>query len=372
MKNLLAILPELTGKGWKVEAWCIRSDAPADLCKHTFFPGLKGLATLEALLFPLLANLYVLWRWITGSRDRMVIVHSTGANHLAADVVSYHFLNPSWVRLQFRIGFHSAREFALFLISCGGAVLDLFMFAWPKRRLYLPVSDSLAEEVRKRQKTYCTTITVPSVYDPAKFNPQVRSEARQPSRNEFGYSGEDIVLAFTSQGSYRRKGLILGLEALQIVRATNPNVKLLIIGGSPKVTAALRQRLDGLVPDWRNWIQLAGHVPDIAHALSAADAFFFPSYFESFASVELEAAALGLPLLLTKHFGTEMTLRPGINGELLSFEPREMAAQIVAAVTRLMEYDRSGENRGLTVAQFGERIHSAYETAAAAMAKPAA
>lgn len=364
MKNLLAILPGLIAKGWKVEAWCIRSDAPPGLCKHTFFPALKWLPALEVLLFPVLANGYALWRWITGTRDRAVLVHSTGANHLAADVASIHFMNPLWVRLQLRMGLRSTREFAGFIVSCFGAFLDLLMYASPTRRLYLPVSDSLAEEVRKRQKPRCTTITVPSVYDPAKFNPQVRAEARLPSRNDLGYSPRDIVLAFTSQGSYRRKGLLLGIEALKIVRTSNSDVKLLIIGGSAKVTAALTQQLDSLVPDWQGWIQIAGHVPDIARALSACDAFFFPSYFESFASVELEAAALGLPLLLTRHFGIEMTLRPGINGELLSSEPAEMAAQIASAVTRLSGYDPSGQNRGLTVAQFGEQILSAYETAA--------
>ena len=372
MKNLLAILPEIAGKGWKVEAWCIRSDAPADLCKHTYFPAFKWFPTLEVLLFPALANLYALWRRLTGSRDATVLVHSTSACHLGADVTSVHFLHPLWLRLQLRLGVRGLRENAAFLVSCFGAFQDWLMFAWPKGRHYLPVSDSLAEEVLKRQKSYCSTITVPSVYDSAKFNPQVRAEARVPSRNDFGYSGDDIVLAFTSQGSYRRKGLFLGLEALQIVRASNPNVKLLIVGGSPKVTVALRQRFDGLVPDWQGWIKLAGHVPDIARALSAADAFFFPSYFESFASVELEAAALGLPLLLTKHFGIEMTLRPGINGELLSFEPREMAAQVATAITRLSQYDPSGQNRGLTVAQFGERILSAYESATSAKAKASA
>jgi glycosyltransferase involved in cell wall biosynthesis len=204
---------------------------------------------------------------------------------------------------------------------------------------------------------------MPSVYDPEKFNPAVRENSRAASRKELGYADDDVVLAFASQGSHRRKGLFLGLQALQIVRRSNPRVKLLVIGGSPRVTAALGRELDAAARDWRTWVNVSGHVPDLAKALSAADAFFFPSYFESFASVELEAAALGLPLLLTAHFGTEMTLRPGINGELLSFEPREMAAQLAAAIARLPEYDRSGENRGLTLAQFRDRILAAYETA---------
>jgi hypothetical protein len=49
---------------------------------------------------------------------------------------------------------------------------------------------------------------------------------------------------------------------------------------------------------------------------------------------------------------------------VLSFEPKEMASQIASAITRLSTYDRSGENRGLTVTQFGEQILAAYETAA--------
>ena len=56
MKNLLAILPDLVRKGWKVEAWCFRSDAPPELCNHTFFPTLKWFPALEVLMFPVLAN----------------------------------------------------------------------------------------------------------------------------------------------------------------------------------------------------------------------------------------------------------------------------------------------------------------------------
>jgi glycosyltransferase involved in cell wall biosynthesis len=365
MKNLLAILPHLVAKGWKVEAWCIRSDAPPDLCKHTFFPALmKWFPFLEMLLFDLMSNLYSAWRWISGRQNRHVLVHSNGANNLASDIASIHFLSALWVRLQLRIRFRSVREVAGFFVSCFGALLDLLMYAWPKRRIYLPVSDSVADEVRKRQKKHCTTITIPSVYDPVKFNPQVRAVSRLPSRNDLGYSPNDIVLGFTSQGAYRRKGLFLGVEALQIARTANPHIKLLIIGGSAEVTNRLKRQLDSLAPDWKEWIQITGHVPDVAWTLSAADAFFYPSYFESFASVELEAVALGLPLLLTQHFGTEMTLRPGVNGELLSFDPKKMAGQIASAVKRLSEYDQSGENRGITVAQYAERILSVYETAA--------
>jgi glycosyltransferase involved in cell wall biosynthesis len=370
MKNLLAILPKLVESGWKVEAWCVRSDAPPELCKHTFFPGLKRFPAVEMLLFALLVNLRALWRWATGSRDARVVVHSSGGYHLGADVASVHFMGMLWVRLQFRLGVRSVRELGAFLFSCFGGLLDWLMYALPMKRLYLPVSDSVADEVRKRQKRDCSTITIPSVYDPAKFNPTFRAEARLQSRTDLGYSQSDIVLAFTSQGGYRRKGLFLGLEALKVVRKTNPNVKLLVIGGNPAVIARLKRQLDTVVPDWQGWVQVAGHVPDLARALCAADAFFFPSYFESFASVELEAAALGIPLLLTRHFGIEMTLRPGINGELLSFQPLEMAAQITAALPRLSEYDRSGENRGITVTQFGERILAAYETAIGCQPKP--
>jgi glycosyltransferase involved in cell wall biosynthesis len=363
MKNLLAILPDLVAKGWKIEAWCIRSDAPQSLCAHTFFPASRVFPALDVLLFPIFTNLYALWRRLLGNRDSRLLVHSTSANYLGADVVSVHFLNPLWVRLQLRLGFHSFREGCAFLVACYGAILDWLMLLWPKRRLYLPVSESLCLEVQDRQRQSCSTMTIPSVYDPARFSPRIRADVRNASRVELGYSPDDVVLAFASQGSHRRKGLFLGLEALQIARRSNSNIKLLIIGGSAKVTTRLKRQLDSLIPAWPGWIQVAGHVPNLGRALSAADALFFPSYFESFASVELEAAALGLPLLVTDHFGVEMTLRPGINGELLSFDPVEMAAQIVSAVKRLPGYDSSGWNRGITVAEFGERILSAYETA---------
>jgi glycosyltransferase involved in cell wall biosynthesis len=64
----------------------------------------------------------------------------------------------------------------------------------------------------------------------------------------------------------------------------------------------------------------AGLVGSIERHLVAADGFLFPSHFEAFALAEIEAAALGLRLYLTPHYGSEMILRDPENGRVLPWD----------------------------------------------------
>jgi len=48
--------------------------------------------------------------------------------------------------------------------------------------------------------------------------------------------------------------------------------------------------------------------------------------------VEIEAAAMGLPLLLTPHHGSEMILKDGVNGLVLPFDAAGIAAIIVNGI----------------------------------------
>ena len=96
--------------------------------------------------------------------------------------------------------------------------------------------------------------------------------------------------------------------------------------------------------------------------LAAADAFLFPSYFEASCLAEIEAAAMGLPLLVTRHPGTEMIARPGKNGLFLEADPGDIAdkMQRFAAKEFVFEVPQTGE--ALTRKEFAQRVASIYES----------
>lgn len=143
-----------------------------------------------------------------------------------------------------------------------------------------------------------------------------------------------LGFAFVSLGHHRRKGFWLAIEALALIRAEGfRNARFLVIGGLPATLTAIQERLERTVNDWREWITFTSQQSAVEHYLAAADAFLYPSYFEAFCLAEIEATALGLPLLLTPHHGTEMILRDGVNGLKISYDPREIAETLRTVLT---------------------------------------
>jgi UDP-glucose:(heptosyl)LPS alpha-1,3-glucosyltransferase len=61
---------------------------------------------------------------------------------------------------------------------------------------------------------------------------------------------------------------------------------------------------------------------------AAGDAFVLPTAYEAFPLVSLEAAASGLPLLVTRVSGIEDLLRDGFCGWFVAREPRDIARRL--------------------------------------------
>ncbi len=98
--------------------------------------------------------------------------------------------------------------------------------------------------------------------------------------------------------------------------------------------------------------------------LSAADGLLFPSHFEAFSLAEIEAAALGLRLYLTPHYGSEMIIREPENGRLLPWDVAGMAEVLrmeLDAGLVTQNHDNVGE--ALSPDQYAEKITRLYEEA---------
>ena len=143
-------------------------------------------------------------------------------------------------------------------------------------------------------------------------------------REELGWGPDDLVAVFVALGHYERKGLPILLEAMR--RLGDDRVKLVMVGGSE---AGARRYLDQ-AEAWglRDQIRLIETRADIRPFLWAADVFTFPTRYEASPLVAYEAAAAGLPLLVTPVNGVLDLLEDSVNGWVVSTDPDDMASRL--------------------------------------------
>jgi UDP-glucose:(heptosyl)LPS alpha-1,3-glucosyltransferase len=66
----------------------------------------------------------------------------------------------------------------------------------------------------------------------------------------------------------------------------------------------------------------------VRRVYAAGDAFVLPTAYETFSLVTFEAAACGLPLLVTRVHGVEELLQDGHNGWFIARDPHDIARRL--------------------------------------------
>lgn len=156
-------------------------------------------------------------------------------------------------------------------------------------------------------------------------------------------SGPLRVLFVGSLG--QRKGLSYLFGAAQLLGG---DVELTVIGTRPLVACPALDRALARV----RWIPTCPHREVLAE-MAAHDVFVFPSLFEGFGLVLLEAMAMGLPVITTAHTAGPDLITDGVEGfivpirssaaiasrlKLLHEEPERRAAMSAAARRRATEF----------------------------------
>ncbi len=131
---------------------------------------------------------------------------------------------------------------------------------------------------------------------------------RQVARERFGVAPGQSMVLFAGSG-WERKGLPYAIAAMRQL----PQAHLLVAGRGRK--------LRGLPAN----VTLAGAVPDLEHAMAAADVFVLPTIYEPSANVCFEALAAGVPVVTSQFNGASEVIEPMVNGTVLS-DPADTTA----------------------------------------------
>jgi glycosyltransferase involved in cell wall biosynthesis len=188
-------------------------------------------------------------------------------------------------------------------------------------------------------------------------NPVATQDFKRPEnfdrsfwRSKWGWTDEHLVLSFMALGDFERKGLSLLIHALsQTSTGTRTRVRLLIIGGQEAEIKQFQKlaQSHGVA----ECFHFAGMQQDVKPFLWSSDVFAFPSAYEIFSLAILQAAAAGLPVLVSQGlYGAEEFVCHADNGWIVA---RELSA--------LVEWYEQLPTQASTVEQMGQRAQASVQ-----------
>ena len=148
--------------------------------------------------------------------------------------------------------------------------------------------------------------------------------ARRRVRERFDLDDGELVAVFVG-GEWERKGLRFVIESLPRARQW----RLIVVGEGDRAEYAAVAATVGV----SDRVRFAGEAPAVGPFYSAADGFVLPTAYEAFPLVSLEAAAAGLPLLITRVSGVEELLVEGVNGWFIERDVAVIADRLARLAT---------------------------------------
>ena len=179
------------------------------------------------------------------------------------------------------------------------------LIAWVRRRVYrtfdgfaVPNAKS-AEWALEQAGSPRPIVTLPNAID-AKFFARPSAGARAESRQALGLEGEGRVFVQVSALSQRKGVVDLAEKFLALPEAERRGAKLLFVGDGE-----LRGALDALAAKSAGAIRMLGQLPpeEVRRILWAADAFILNTRLDPNPLSAIEAAAAGLPIVMSAAAG---------------------------------------------------------------------
>ncbi len=301
---------------------------------------------------------FVSFRWLL---DRQIlrhgydIIHSAGPNTDVANVYTIQTVHPcKMAQLNpMRVQATASRLRRFCWCSYDKSVIAAEKIAYTNHgpsgpRCFLPVSEGTRDELInnypavKADARGSNVVVIPNGADLNIFSPKNRALYREYIRARLGLSPDDFVLLF-SGGDWRRKGLDLLFEAIRLLNGSR--VKLLVVG---------RDRSDHDLKDLpaqlniESRVVFAGFCSDVEKYYAAGDLFVFPTSYEAFSLASIEAAASGLPILISDVSGAKELVGDQMAGAIIPRDPIQIAQLIneyYASPAKLRSASQAARNK---------------------------
>lgn len=220
-------------------------------------------------------------------------------------------VHAAWLEARQRFLGESSGWLKLNPFHANSLAAECRMFASPRLKKVICISDMVRQDVSRFYGVPDEKlVTIYNGIDLDAFcikSAETRSQMRQKLRIPEGAP----AYVFVGSG-FKRKGLETAIRAL-------PDAAHLIVVGKDKETARFQQMAaqSGANSDNSVRVHFVGPQQDVRPYYAAADALVFPTIYEPFGSVVLEALACGLPVITTDRCGAGELITQGVEGFVL-------------------------------------------------------
>ncbi|MBI3610827.1 MAG: glycosyltransferase family 4 protein [Nitrospirae bacterium] len=160
-------------------------------------------------------------------------------------------------------------------------------------------------------------VVIPNGVDPDRFHPDVRLRYREEMRKKHGIHDGELIVLCVASGNFVNRGILNLYAALR--RLEDPRLRVMIIGGDRL------GRFQRAADELRSRLVFVPFTEMIERYYGAGDALVFPSYYDTFGQVVLEAMACGLPVVVSARAGASEIVTDGKDGLTLK-DPEDAAA----------------------------------------------
>jgi glycosyltransferase involved in cell wall biosynthesis/O-antigen/teichoic acid export membrane protein len=311
-----------------------------DIPEKTHIPLPRGPVVLRSILFTLFAGTA---NWYTLGRRRAFRIAAQGVFPFCQ--ISYaHFCHRMFLRdHRADIGGGPLRRVARYMIHIWGAFTEKKAFGSAKS-IVVP-SEGLAYELQTAypERVAGKITIIPNPVDTARFRKPEKFSA-DSLRLDLGCTSRELLLCFCALGNFERKGLRYAIEALAELGASK--ARLVVVGGKQGEIRDFEKMCSDAQVGTR--VRFVGLQRDIRPYLWCSDAFLFPSSYEAFPLVCLQAAAAGLPLIASRVYGVDEFMIDGRTGWIVERSAKAIAFAIAQAIhdrTQVVEMGRAARER---------------------------
>jgi glycosyltransferase involved in cell wall biosynthesis len=309
----------------------------------------RGPVILRYVLFQFFAA--AIYSMHFGFRKRPDLIQATQGQFPWCDISYAHFCHKAYLSEQWRIsGVSGMRRALRWATHQFNAAMERWAFA-TATQIVVP-SLGLAREIARtypgiaaKIRPLANPVDLDRFLRPADFD-------RQAIRAKLNIEDTEAMLLFVALGDFDRKGLSILLEAMSI---SNAHAKLVVVGGNGGEIARFSSRAESFGIADR--VRFVGFQDDVRPYFWAADVFTFPSAYETFCLVAIQAAAAGVPVIATQHlYGVEEFIVDGQSGWLVEREINVWATLLPKVLADRAMLVRMGQSALVVAQSYGREV----------------
>ncbi len=332
-------------------AWELNKYHPMEIHSYTL-DGPKIWPNMKHVKYEALIKKPILFKYLDfhlkslrSSNDSEQLTQSTGTASLKSQIIQVHFVHHAWFKVAKNLIDDQLTQSSIFKKTYK-ALLNFYKLKLEKNlytpdKYYVAVSHTIKKELIEHFPIPESQITViHHGVDLNYFKPVNPHDESQKVRGEIRKSLDiiDDDLVFLHVGALNsRKGLFQTLKLLSHLKKSGfKNIKYLAVGqGHNKILEDLI-----LKEDLQDWVKIVPHSKNIRNYYWASDLLFFPTFYEPFGLVVLEAMASGLPCFISQIAGAAELIDDGHDG--LLFNPKDPVEEIA---DKILPYIKSPQLR---------------------------